>query len=172
MNKNPLDELEETQKELIEQKDKLIKELKVKKNCCLGCLIPIFVIFIIFLGMSLYVSRLDGFKPLMKCVQNQYEIYNALSRYKDLNNTYPKDLSIIGKEYLKEPNNLYCPLDKKKKGYEYENPINGKKSYILRCPRHTLSNNIPIPPIVITKDGKFSYDFDYLNNKDQITNNK
>ena len=166
------DEYEELQKELKERKEELKNEIQNKnKNCCLGCSLTFLIILIILISLSVYISKMPEFKPIYNCFKNQTEIYDAIRRYKDLNQKYPESLDIIAKEYLDDKTTLYCPLDKNKEGYEYFNPNKEHKPYIIRCKRHKLFHNQPIPPITITVDGKFAYDFDSFN-IETITKNK
>lgn len=151
--------------ELLEQKKReLSEELKKSRKGCRGCLITVLVILILFLGSCIYVSHLPAFNPLMTCVENQMELYSAIQRYRDLHNAYPKSLNDIKEEYLKDKNIIYCPLDKKHEGYEYFSPDKTDQDFILRCKRHKLSENQPIPPIITTKDGKFAYDMNDFQN--------
>ena len=151
---------EDLKNELENRKAELKEDLKKSKKTCSGCLLTLLIIILAITGISVYVSRMPEFKPILTCVQNQIEIYNAIHRYKDLNNSYPKNLDIIKNEYLSNPDVLYCPMDKNKEGYEYINPDKEKNTvYILRCKRHQYHNQ-PFPPLTITKEGKFSYDME------------
>lgn len=148
--------------ELEQKKKELMNELKNSKKGCYGCLITIIVILIIIIGIGVYVSHLPAFRPLVTCMENQTELYNAITRYKDLNGTFPKTLNDISDEYLNDKNILYCPTDTDHKGYEYRNPdeyIN-PPAFIIRCKGHKLNENQPFPPIIISKDGKITYDIE------------
>ena len=170
MDKSPLDKLTEIEEKL----EKELKENEPQNNespkkgpspCCLGCFVPILIVILLFIGMCIYVYTQPYTKPIMTCLQNQLEIYEAIGRYKDLNNTYPESLKDLEKEYLKDKSVLYCPLDTKQEGYEYQNPekVKGAK-YITRCSRHILKEGVPFPPIIITPQGKFQYDMEAVPN--------
>ncbi len=170
MDKNPLDKLNELQEQLQQQLNETESDNnqnQIKRGpspCCLGCLTPIIIIILLFVGMCVYVYNQPYTKPIMSCLQNQLEIYEAIGRYKDLNNTYPNNLKELEKEYLKDKSVLYCPLDKDKAGYEYANPEKEKGTkYITKCSKHKLNEYTPFPPIIITPQGKFQYDMEALN---------
>ena len=162
MNKDfnsPEEELEYRKKEFLE-------EFNRKRKGCIGCLSFLLVIFAIILCCMIYVSKLPCFEPAMTCVEQEMELYNAIMRYRDLNNAYPKSLDDIKDEYLKDKNILFCPLDTKHEGYEYFCPDKDKNTaFILRCNRHKISDSQPLPPFAITKQGQFSYDFQTFQEK-------
>ena len=171
MNKPPIENLNELKEKL--EKD-LRDDNKENKNlgpnhsnhCLLGCMFPILVIFLLFVGLCIYVYCQPYTQPILTCLSNQTEIYEACQRYRDLNNKYPENLKELEKEYLKDKNSLYCPLDTKKEGYLYANPDKEKGArYITSCHKHKLKDNIPFPPITITPEGAFRYDMESLNNK-------
>ena len=178
MDKNPIDKLNEIEDQLKKQ----LNETEIENNqnqinkgpspCCLGCLTPIIIIILLFVGMCIYVYNQPYTKPIMSCLQNQLEIYEAIGRYKDLNNTYPESLKELEAEYLKDKSSLYCPLDTNKEGYEYQNPekVKGAK-FITRCSRHKLKDAYPFPPIIITPQGKFQYDMEAVPNPQNTEQN-
>ena len=160
MEKPPIDDLEKITKEMIEKRNELIQELNIKRrNCCLGCLTPIVVVVLLMVGSMVYVCCQPYFKPMIKCLENQMELNDAIRRYRDGHEEqYPESLKDLEAEYLKDKSVLYCPLDGEKEGYTYNNPNKDKEAeWVTTCPRHKLDEKHPFPPIGIDKNGKFVY---------------
>ncbi|MBQ9358247.1 MAG: hypothetical protein IJT95_01740, partial [Abditibacteriota bacterium] len=111
-----------------------------KRRGCRGCLIAVWVIVFIFIGFSIYVTRLPFYKPYEKCSRNCINsVLPAMERYYNKNSAYPESLRELQGEYLKDKSTIYCPLDDQEHEYEYYRPESPDyQGVVLRCTRHRI----------------------------------
>lgn len=124
-------------------------------NCsCFPCfVICSFGLLIAFLLLVWYFYKMPGMNDLLVCRMNIQELGEAIERYYDVNDTYPKSLDELRGEYLKDSAILSCPSNTKKV-YSYTRPDEKTSGSfrIIEC-THTLRSDLPAIKLVLTKDG-------------------
>jgi hypothetical protein len=121
-------------------------------------MVVLVLVALVFVGLLLYAMRMPAVRGMLKCQSNLMEVGGALRRYADLHGSYPRDLSAIEKDYLKDPSVLRCPLDRNSGGvssYIYHPPgPNAKGDFVvLVCTRHRFSRDTPATQLVYLKKG-------------------
>ncbi|MCL5105111.1 MAG: hypothetical protein M1133_13490 [Armatimonadetes bacterium] len=123
-----------------------------------GCAIVAALLCLAFVILLVYVARMPSVHSLIKCRENMAAVGDAIRRYHDVNNSYPPDLEILKKDYLKNPSVLRCPVDKSigdKPSYTYHVPPAGAKGdfVALECERHLLGPGMPPMKLRLHLDG-------------------
>lgn len=121
-------------------------------------MVVLVLVALVFAGLLLYAMRMPAVRGMLGCQSNLMEVGGALRRYSDLHGSYPRDLSAIEKDYLKDPSVLRCPLDRDPSGvssYIYHRPgANAKGDFVvLVCTRHRFSRDTPRTQLVYLKKG-------------------
>lgn len=123
-----------------------------------GCMVTIGIALIGLMALLFYASRMPAVREIVQCRDNMTQIGAAIGRYHDVNGTYPADLLVLKKEYIKDQSILRCPLDKSPgnaPSYSYHKPVPGSRGHfaMLECDRHRMSKEIPPYKMIFRKDG-------------------
>ncbi len=123
-----------------------------------ACAISLLLLILAVIALVVYVVRMPAARALFQCQQNMIAIGEALKRYEDVNDVYPRTLDDLKKDYLKDPSVLSCPtIDGKKDEscytYHRPGPRSGPKFVVLECSLHRLKPGTPIPKLQLLKDG-------------------
>lgn len=125
-----------------------------------ACSVIALLLVIVVIGLLIYAMKIPSIQVMLKCRDNMTQVGEALQRYHSVNNSYPVDLRVIEKEYLKDKSVLRCPSDKSandESSYIYNRPpANAKGTFvILECDRHRARRDMPPSKLKLMINGAF-----------------
>lgn len=126
-----------------------------------ACLVVGALVFVLLIGGLIWTLRLPAVRSLIRCRSNMTQIGEAIRRYHDVTGSYPPELAVLRRDYLKDPSVLRCPLDRSPgdaPSYLYHRlrPDSPERAVVLECDRHRLKPGKQRVKLLLLKNGQVS----------------